>query len=217
MNTLSYQNYKVELPADIEELVRRRRRKRIVRCAVWFCVTVAILIYSWFTMSNLVPKNYFIFGIVFLILPFVFTGVPFVLRDKSCCGEIVELSVKTETIFDKSARVRSAGFVNVVYARIQLEDGKIVRKIAYKEWVHAKQKRLDVLQIGDVVVYISGMHFVQRISDDERKDNFCVVCGALRPSKEEKCCNCGHTLNFKPMKEKVDPSLWWDTKSDAFQ
>ena len=208
MNTLSYQNYKVEIPADIAAIVRQRKRKKIVTFAVWLSISVAVLIYAW-TIPQLAFKNYIAFGIVFLILPFVFTGVPFVLRDKSCCGEIVELSVKTETVFDKSARVRSSGFVNVVYARIQLEDGKTVRKIAYKEWVNAKQKKLDVLQVGDVVVYISGMHFVQRISDDERKDNFCVVCGALRPSKEEKCYNCGHTLNFKPKKDE-NSDLWWE-------
>lgn len=213
MNTLVYQNYKVEIPADIADIVRRRNRKKIVTCAVWFCAMVAVLIYAW-TIPQLVFKNYLVFGIVFLVLPFVFTGVPFSLLDKSCLGEIVELSVKTEIVYDKSARIRASGFMNVVYARIRLEDGKEIRKIAYKEWVNAKQKRLDVLRKGDVVVYISGMHFVQRISDDERKDNFCVVCGALRPSKEEKCYNCGHTLNFKPVKDEEDPNLWWDSKSD---
>jgi ribosomal protein L40E len=97
---------------------------------------------------------------------------------------------------------------------LRLENGKTVRKMAYKEWVNEKQKKLDVLAVGDVVVYISGMHFVQRISDDERKDNFCVVCGALRPSKEEKCYNCGHTLNFKPIRKEDDPNLWWERTED---
>lgn len=212
MNTLVYQNYKVEIPADIANIVRRRNRKRIVTCAVWFCAMVAVLIYAW-TIPQLSFKNYLVFGIVFLILPFVFTGVPFVLFDKSCCGEIVDLSVKTEIVYDKSARIRSAGWENIVYVTLRLENGKTVRKMAYKEWVNEKQKKLDVLAVGDVVVYISGMHFVQRISDDERKDNFCVVCGALRPSKEEKCYNCGHTLNFKPIKEET-PDLWWNSRDD---
>lgn len=213
MNTLIYRNYKVEIPADIVNIVRRRKRKRLVTCAVWFCAMVAVLIYAW-TLPQLSFKNYLVLGLVFLILPFVFTGVPFVLFDKSCLGEILEMTVKTESVYDKSPRGRRVGFMNVVYAKLRLENGKEVVKKAYVEWVGAKQNRLDVLQKGDVVVYISGMNFVQRISDDERKDNFCVVCGALRPSKEEKCYNCGHTLNFKPIKAEDDPNLWWNSRDD---
>lgn len=214
MNTLVYQNYKVEIPADIAAMVRYRNRKRIVAFFIELCAVIAVLIYGW-TIPNLEIKNYVAFGIIFLILPFVLTGVPFCLLDKSCCGEIVDIEIKTEVRIEKGTpKMGRPIYKNIVYAKIKLESGKVVRKKVYEELADTKGSRLETLLVGDVVVYVSGMIAVQRISDDERKDNFCVVCGALRPSKEEKCYNCGHTLSFKTVKEENDANLWWDSKAD---
>ena len=213
MNTLQYKNYTVEIPADIVDIVRRRNRKRIITFVILFAAVVALLVYALF-LPNLLIKNYIYVGIVFLILPFEISGVPVKLLDKSCCGEIVKLEYKTHMLPNKK-RGRGWLEVNVVYARLRLDDGSIVRKAVYRERVGRKGSLLEVLKEGDVVVYISGMEYAQRISDDDRKDNFCVCCGALRPSREEQCGNCGRTLSFKVTRKQEDSDLWWfDSKND---
>ena len=215
MDTLQYKNYTVEIPADIVDIVRRRNRKRIITFVILFAAVVALLIYAWHLPKRLLP-NYITFGIVFLILPFEISGVPVRLLDKSCCGEIVELKYKTHMMITHFNHGYGRWFeLNVVYAKIRLDNGKIVRKPVYRERVGRKGSLLDVLQEGDVVVYIGGMYCAQRVSDDDRKDNFCVCCGALRPSKEEKCGNCGRTLSFKVHRKHEDSDVWWfDSKSE---
>lgn len=186
----------IQIPKDWKKFARTSFLKRIIPCFVLLVVlAVALIIWgnSVFQTSN---KAFQITCyVVVLLLPFVFTGVPFRLIDKTYCGQIERVDIKTTV--DSASSVKPSREClyekNTIYLTVKTSNGKLVYQKTY-EGVSGLQQHLATYQVGDVVFHLYGTKRTVVIPKEDDMQVQCVVCGTLNDKKDKTCGCCGHTL-----------------------
>ena len=187
---------KIRVPRDIKELTDRRIYKKVV-LSIAFMVIVGVLL---FLFGETVfgsfgsPSREILYAVLILAIPLSF-GIPFSLIDRTWCGEITRVDIRTENT--KSTVVGVGGIYTKYFVdiEIKLDSGKLIDRTVYEGRVPAG-RQFNMYQIGDRVVHIYGTKYIQVVHKSESRPTVCVVCGTSNPPGERQCDSCGHTLQI---------------------
>ena len=131
-----------------------------------------------------------------MLLPFVISGIPKKLIDRTYCGVIEDVEVTTSNDVDMSWGKRGrVCYKNVVYLKIKTDDGGVI----YKKVHSAISNKINDIQIqkykvGERVFHLYGTPHTIIISKKSNEAIECAVCGSLNSHEHVKCRYCGHTL-----------------------
>jgi hypothetical protein len=192
------------LPQDILETVRKRSKKRILRCVVMeiaillFLMTLGERIFS--AMGGVLQYTVYAF---LLVLPCLLTGLPKALTDRDWSGTVTRVRVKTKTTYTTDAQILQ----NIVILTLVDPKGKPFRKTvaahnvqASKGGIHLGTSNTKVehyindYQVGDRVYHFRGLPYPLVVGPNYKDRITCVICGHETQSDRNRCWNCDHSL-----------------------
>lgn len=185
-----------KIPNDLKKFARNYVVKRVVACIVMFAL---LAVFLFLCMEIIFPAGLVsikaLFAITVLSLPFIITGVPFNLLDKTYYGTIENVTV--ETTVDSYAKARPVWETlyvrNTVYLSIRTPDGKVIDKKVYSAQANRNQN-YDMYKNGDRVFHLCGSKYTVILPKKSDTHVECAVCGASNDINNDKCRNCRHTL-----------------------
>ena len=194
---------KLRLPEDMKDFVRKSILKRVIPCAMLLVLFATFLI-LWgeraFNTGNNISWRIFYYGLT-LALPFIITGVPFRLIDRTYLGTVESIEIKSAVVLDndRSVRVERHHWYskNDVYLNVLTYEGKRIEKHVYGE--HAKNvSQLEKYKVGDTVFHLYGTKEVVTLPTAADTHVRCAVCGRVNDIAERHCKVCCHTLIKTP-------------------
>lgn len=191
--------YKPILPEDIQRKVVNSIIKKVFPCIVLEIIIVLYIVF-WgeksFKMVDLGVRV--LIYVVLIIVPFVVTGVPLKLIDRSWKGEIVAINVNMGLVRSVNGRgVRDGSYLIL---KIKRDDGKIIEHtlnvFTYANAMKSNRARSEFAEddyaVGDKVYHYYGIKRLLIIHKDKSRE--CVICGANNPEHNDRCFNCGHSI-----------------------
>ena len=197
------------LPSDIKLYIKKSITKRLVLfLALFVSLGALILLFadSFFQKTNENIKDSFC--LLIMLIPFIVSGIPHKLFGSTWHGTIINVEHKVTT-GTYMVGIRPFPYEKtIVSLTIEKENGRLVfkdvasssidrhKKMNYSDFYEAKKsEHLDGdYKIGDMICYFYGLKYPIIISDGEREQLFCAVCGHKNPKKNDKCFNCGHSI-----------------------
>lgn len=192
---------KIIVPEDLKKIGRNKIIGRIVAFEILFVSSVLILYFAANWLSTVSFENKVITYIFFLVLPFVLSGFPHKLIDKTWSGTVVKSEVKTlvtRKFFEAgSLKRRNYNFVYVVKDDKDF-DTETVTNVKINE-----NGYLDMYNKGDKVVHVYGCNYLYVMPKKANDPVVCVVCGMKNYNEEDNagnrgfCKSCGHSLDIR--------------------
>ena len=191
--------YKPILPEDIQRKVVNSIIKKVFPCIVLEIIIVLYIVF-WgeksFKMVDLGVRV--LIYVVLIIVPFVVTGVPLKLIDRSWKGEIVAINVNMGLV--RSVNGRGVRDGTYLVLKIKRDDGKIIEHtlnvFTYANAMKSNRARSEFAEddyaVGDKVYHYYGIKRLLIIHKDKSRE--CVICGANNPEHNDRCFNCGHSI-----------------------
>ncbi|MBQ7780098.1 MAG: hypothetical protein IJ404_06350 [Clostridia bacterium] len=200
----------VTIPDDVR---RYARRKRFIRYGIRILIFLALMAFAvWqvFIVGERTFERVDLIGrilgkTVILVAPFIITGIPWKLHDRSFIGIVKTPVVKTFYGHLNNTKEHNKAF-NSLYLVIDTPFSKKDkrRKISTAESKYLQH--LDVYRKGDVIYRLDGANYAFRFPTDEDGRRVCVICG-LQGHEGWKSCNvCGYnyiTGSEKEVKNKL--------------
>ena len=191
------ENKKIPIPKDLKAYCRRQVLKRVLPCIFMFVVFGLILL-KWGTVIFATQNKIFLMSccVAVMILPFVLTGVPHKLIDKTYHGIVTKVDVIT-ALSCKSA-VKVGGDMmwytkNTIILTVLLENEKSIKMKVYEGQTKLGQ-HLNSYHEGDKVFHLYGTNVTIVLPDSADTRVQCSVCGTSNNIKDDKCRECGHSL-----------------------
>jgi len=182
-------SYKLDLPRDHKKYLVKKRFKRLLPCFLLFILFVVILyIYGPVIVNtDVVAFRVSVYALI-LLLPFLITGVPFKMLDKTYCGRVEKVFVDSVMVKDpRNGKMTSA---NLLSLAVRSLDGKLkVHDIKY-----VANNRAPAYKEGDDVFHLAGTSIVMIIPDSVDATVQCAICGDSNDVGYSRCRGCGHTL-----------------------
>lgn len=194
---------KLNLQADLKKYVRKYILKRIIPCVCLFSALCTVLILWGETVFNTkgnISWRVFYYGLT-LAIPFLVTGVPLKLCDRTYAGTVdnVEVSVGV-AVTDKSVRAVSDYYYNknwnsksVVYLTVNTTDERKIRKKAHEE-LSKFNTSIDKYAKGAKVFHLYGTKEIIIFPTEADTHAKCCVCGGINRKTENHCEHCGYSL-----------------------
>ena len=186
----------ITLPKDLKKYVIVRILNRILPCTLIFIVLGGILI-EWGDVIFKTDNASFQHScyVVVMILPFVLTGVPHKLVDRTYHGIVTKVDVVTTFDNKSSVKPTREGIYtkNIIFLTVLLDNGKTVRKKVYEGGTKTGQ-HLSTYNEGDTVFHLYGTNITIVLPDNTDTNVQCAVCGASNEKNIDKCRICEHTL-----------------------
>ena len=184
------------LPKDLKTYCRNRILKRVIPCIILISVFAAILILWGNVIFNTDNKVFQISCyIVFMLVPFVITGVPHKLIDSTYYGTVKKVDIVTTT--DNSSSVKPTlehlYVKNTIYLSIEKPNGKLIQKKVYSGKA-GLQQNINTYHEGDTVFHLYGTNTVVILPKATDNTVSCAVCGSSNNIGDEKCRDCNHSL-----------------------
>ena len=196
------------LPNDL----KKYRVQKILKAIIPFVVLLAISVVACLLLSREIPslenatENRTVATyIVLLALPFILTGFPKKLIDKSWWGEIVGIDTEfNNTLYNlkNSGTYTKASII----LKVKLGNGKIKEVVAFSSLkpretsfyssINWKPEgkldyHLSKYNIGDKVYHF---YLFDHLLVESQNEKTCIVCSAVNPSGNEKCAICDHSV-----------------------
>ena len=187
------------LPEDIRKIVTRSVAKRVIPCVISELIVLWYVIFFGemsFKMVGIEVR--ILIYIVLILLPFIITGVPLKLIDRSWKGEIVAINV--DMGLDRSVYGRGVREVSYLVLKIKRDDGKIIEHtmsvFSHSNAMKSNRARSEFAEddyaVGDKVYHYYGIDRLLIIHKDNSRE--CVICGSNNPEKNDRCFYCGHSI-----------------------
>ena len=113
------------LPEDIRKIVTRSVAKRVIPCIILeFILLWYVILFGEMSFKMVGIEVRILIYIALILLPFIITGVPLKLIDRSWKGEIVAINV--DMGLDRSVNGRGVREVSYLVLEIKRDDGKTV-------------------------------------------------------------------------------------------
>ncbi len=185
-----------KLPKDLRRFAIMQVLKRIIPCFILIIIFVTLLIIFGgriFRNTNNAFRNSGYFLI--MMIPFVITGVPLKLLDRTYSGVVTEVSMIT-TIDNESSvwpTIEGAYRKNTLYLTVNLSDGRNIRKKALEARADSIQP-IEHYRKNDCVFHLYGSRYTVILPKTKDLSIICAVCGTANTSDHHVCRSCGHTL-----------------------
>ena len=188
---------KMPIPKDLKAYCRKQTLKRVLPCAIMF-VAFGLILLEWGEVIFATQNKIFLIScyVAVMILPFVLTGVPYKLIDKTYYGTVTKVDVIT-ALSCKSA-VKVGGDMmwytkNTIILTVLLENEKSIKVKVYEGQTKLGQ-HLNSYHEGDKVFHLYGTNVTIVLPDSADTSVQCSVCGTSNNIKDDKCRDCGHSL-----------------------
>lgn len=193
--------------------LKKYRNKKILKIVTPFVILLAISVALCFLLSREIPalknatENRTIATYaVLLVFPFILTGFPKKLIDKSWCGEIVDVDTEFHNTLYKLNNSSTYTKASII---LKVKLGKRTKEIevftspepseisfySRANWKPAGKIEYQVSKysIGDKVYhfYLFDHLFIENKNE---QNVTCIVCGAINPEGNEKCPICNHSI-----------------------
>ena len=203
----------MRLPDDLRVVVKKRIAKKLTTFFVLVILFGGVLFLFGDRLFNTDVVAFKVSCyICVMLVPFVLTGVPFLLIDSTWYGKIVRVDIEEATEATNEAKPRLYGTMYTVIT-IKKSNGKLITKelkqgsfSMYKNmWgassgiaVTARERKnehfLDDYKVGDTVFHLYGSRTVVVLPDAKSEQVSCAVCGERNSVLDDTCRNCKHTL-----------------------
>ena len=192
---------KIIVPEDLKKIGRNKIIGRVVAFEILLVASVLILYFAddWFNTVSV--ENKVITYIFFLAFPFVLSGFPHKLIDKTWSGTVVKSEVKTLVTrgFFESGPLKRRNY-NFVYVVKDDEDfdTETVTNVKVREDGH-----LDLYNKDDKVIHVYGCDYLYVMPKKATDPVVCVLCGMKNYNEEDNagnrgyCKSCGHSLDIR--------------------
>ena len=187
------------LPEDIRKIVTRSVAKRVIPCIILeFILLWYVIFFGEMSFRMVGIEVRILIYILLILLPFIITGVPLKLIDRSWKGEIIGINV--DMGLNRSVNGKGVREVSYLVLKIKRDDGKIVDhtvsvfSLGYTmQSSRAKSEFAeDDYAVGDKVYHYYGIKRLLIIHKDNSRE--CVICGSNNPEKNDRCFYCGHSI-----------------------
>lgn len=196
-----------KIPYDITYYARRQLIKKITRVAL---LTVAIAVFFVFLGSSIFGERCPLWLTILLstlitLLPFLLSGLPRRLFDRSFEGVIKKIDAKKVSRTSGRGGVRNGYgalmganaprtttiMINRRYSLlIACADGK-ERRVTIGEYSSGDSIVASLYHIGDTVGHVAGTQGVYYIKQQNIHTRLCIICGAHGSSADTSCHYCG--------------------------
>ena len=198
-----------KIPKDLKRFSVKCVLKRVIPCILGEIV-LGIILFLWGDRIFMTDITEFKIScyIVVMCIPFVLTGVPFELFDRTFFGKVNKVKVESELTSTGVSAVEMRGSKVTFYAILQItdENGNIFdRKVKLDNLDSERNKDIfgkklsgngvDVsFKAGDGVFHLFGTNNLVVLPEASDTTVKCAVCGRINPVENNECSKCGHTL-----------------------
>ena len=185
----------MNLPKDLLIYRKRKILMRVLPCAI-LTVAFAVILSLWGDIIFCIDIKVIQIScyIVFMFLPFIITGVPHKLIDRTYYGTVKKVDIETTTDSEFARPMREyLYFKNTIYLTVEEPDGKLIHKKAFAGKARLQQN-LNKYQEGDRVFHLYGTSTIIVLPGADSTSVHCAVCGESNNIADEVCRNCGHSL-----------------------
>jgi hypothetical protein len=187
------------LPEDIRKIVTRSVAKRVIPCIILeFILLWYVILFGEMSFKMVGIEVRILIYIALILLPFIITGVPLKLIDRSWKGEIVAINV--DMGLDRSVNGRGVREVSYLVLKIKRDDGKTVEHtlsvFSHSNAMKSNRARSEFAEddyaVGDKVYHYYGLPRLLVVHSNDSRE--CVICGANNPYENDRCFYCGHSI-----------------------
>ena len=197
-------------------LTLRQKRARSITIRITVCILLLLLfIFVIITWGNkLFPSTLksrvgytglkIMFYILLLSVPFIISGIPFKIIDRSWSGTVTAVTVE-ESLKASGAGRPKLQKNNELILTVKTDNGKelehTILSFNSKATSHSSGKihhHEHKVAVGDRVYKYYGFKFLYIIPQRHHEHKFCIVCGAKNKIKDKKCWSCDSELLFDP-------------------
>ena len=202
-------------PALPDSLKKRRLCKILVRvlsCAALLAFVIVSLV-LWgekifpFPTQDVIGVRYLCYGLFFL-LPFLITGVPLKLIDKSFSGTIRKVEIKDKINYGSGGSIKRTGsyIQSDLILVVERDDGKVIRytRLSFGSSLYAystsqyhtgnAEHHRNEFREGERIHKYYGFKYPYIAHPTLPDDKYCIVCGQKNEHKEAFCWTCGAEL-----------------------
>ena len=208
---LSY-NDRPELPVSLKRKIIRNIIIRSVVCFLLLAIFILVII-LWgnkifpATFEN--NKGYaglkVMFYIIFLLIPFIITGVPFKIIDKSWSGTITAVEIKENLGTTSNPRYVYVYPKEDLILTIRKDDGKEIKQtvLSLVERFKPGQDKTPngkvfyhthKYNVGDRVYKYYGFKHLYLVPDNYQNSKICICCGSQNKIEAQSCWYCNSEL-----------------------
>lgn len=187
----------MNLPKDLKAYCKKRVLRRVLPCILMF-VAFGLILLEWGTVIFATQNKIYMIScyVVVMILPFVLTGIPHKLIDKTYYGTVTKVDVVTALSCNSVVKVGGDMMwytKNTIFLTLLLENGKSMRTKVYEGKTKLGQ-HLNSYNEGDKVFHLYGTNVTIVLPDSADTSVQCSVCGTSNNINDDKCRDCGHSL-----------------------
>ena len=199
-----------KLPEDIERYLQKKTINRIAKCVAFELAIMFLLAFMGERLfSALGTVCQIIAYIALMVIPFIVTGVPLKLIDRSWQGEVTNVEVKTTAAFTKDVKAKQYT-ENSVWLTIKKSNGDIICEKAAsfplreKQYSHTQafgeikdikpEHFLGKYNVGVKVFHFCGFEHLLIVDENNKSTTSCIVCGQDNDQSRKKCWWCGYSL-----------------------
>lgn len=196
------------LPRSLAKLRVTRILKRLGICALLLAGIIVMIellgeeMFAFGTTNTTAKKN---FLLMFYLIPFLVTGVPFKLIDRSWSGTVIRIDVEPGIAYQGWAAGSGRGYMNrtnKIVLMIEKDNGAVipytVMSLNIKEFTHQRigatakvEQQESNFAIGDKVYKYYGFKHIAIEHKRVIGKKHCIVCGHVSKYEKDICWNCG--------------------------
>lgn len=190
---------KVIAPPSVKKKVRIQILKRFLLLLVYSVVAYVVADY----VLKITPSdaeqgsiNTILSLVLIMAVPFILSGIPLKLIDKSWYGEILDF----DTVTAKPEEIDNHSKMEITQtALIRTPSGKLYKHTIYDEGVLFHDNSGEVYHVGDTVAHVYGTEYLVPIRTklDKGRPNVCAFCGHKSPCGESICRTCGCSVDIR--------------------
>lgn len=187
---------KIIVPKSVRKTVVFAFIKRFILLLLYLVIAYVFIDYvlaSMYADANMGNLSFTVF--VFLVIPFVLSGIPVKFFDRDWYGEIISVDLKNAEPKDIDNHSKAAISQT---ALIKAANGKLYKRKIFDEGALFYNDRENVYNVGDKVIHVYGTDYLMPIRTIEKnKPTVCVVCGNKSPLEKSVCRCCGCSLEIR--------------------
>lgn len=197
----------IKLPNDISGYVKKKIIKRVLYLFVLIAAFAAANVYLWHEIKDMNMMARAAIFITSIILPFVISGVPLKMIDRSWRGEVISVEIKEETgVYMHGGQYATPYAKHVIILNVKKDNGEIEKVRAAEYGTKNRFRGEDVpnegdinhhmndYRKGDLVYHFYGIPHNLVVGSEIHRPTNCVMCGCRNPKPDDKCFNCGYSL-----------------------
>lgn len=186
----------LQISKDLKLFSIKAVLKRVIPCLLMLAA-FAVILALWGDVILPIDKD-IVKVIVYtavMLVPFVLTGVPFKLIDKTYSGTVQEVEITTtvDNAYHGQPTRENLYLKNTVFLHVKQENGTVVRRKASEKNAKMSQN-LEAYKKGDSVFHLYGSTLTIVLPKDTETLVQCAICGDANDKNEGCCKACGHSL-----------------------